>query len=227
MPTKYKLCTFNCLYCHYGWTGVHSGDVSAWLHSFPSTEQVEKALTDWLEANKASVDYVTFSGNGEACLHPDFAGMVDVARRAREKYQPQARLAILSNSTCLDRAGVLAGLRKLDVRIMKLDCGTGETFREMNRPCKGVRFEQIVEHLKGLDDMIIQTLFAEGRADNATDEEVEKWIERLSHTRPKEVQIYSIDRPAADSGLTLVSKEKLSRIAKKAQEATGIAVKVF
>jgi wyosine [tRNA(Phe)-imidazoG37] synthetase (radical SAM superfamily) len=24
LPWAYKLCTFNCLYCHYGWTKIHT-----------------------------------------------------------------------------------------------------------------------------------------------------------------------------------------------------------
>jgi wyosine [tRNA(Phe)-imidazoG37] synthetase (radical SAM superfamily) len=227
LPTSYKLCTFNCLYCHYGWTKVHTVNVSLHLVDFPTVEQVKDSLEDWLKENQTRVNYITFSGNGEPCLHPEFDKMVDVALQARNKYAPQAKLAILSNSTCLDKGNVLAGLRKLDVKIMKLDCGTEETFRKLNRPCKGIRFEKVVENLKKLDDIIIQSVFVEGSVSNTEEGEVEKWIERLNYIKPKEVQIYSIDRPPADSGLTLVTKDKLNRIAKKAEGATGILVKVF
>ena len=227
LPASYKLCTFNCLYCHYGWTKVHTYDAYSHLADFPTVEQVKESLADWLQRNQNPVNYITFSGNGEPCLHPDFDEMVDVALQAKEKYIPQAKLAILSNSTCLDSEKVLAGLKKLDVRIMKLDCGTDDTFQKLNRPCAGVRFENVVENLKKLEDIIVQSVFVEGRVNNTDDGEVDEWIERLKYIKPKEVQIYSIDRPSADSGLTLVIKDKLNQIAKKAQEVTGILVKVF
>jgi wyosine [tRNA(Phe)-imidazoG37] synthetase (radical SAM superfamily) len=227
LPTSYKLCTFNCLYCHYGWTKAHIDDASFLISDLPSVEQVEKALADWLKENPNQINYITFSGNGEPCLHPEFDKMVDVALQARNKYAHLAKLAILSNSTCLDKGNVLVGLRKLDVRIMKLDCGTEKTFRKLNRPCTGVKLESVSENLKKLDDLIIQSVFVEGSVSNTEEREVEKWIERLNYIKPKEVQIYSIDRPPADSGLTLVTKDKLNRIAKKAEGSTGIWVKVF
>lgn len=227
LPTSYKLCTFNCLYCHYGWTKAHTCYASSYSADFPTVEQVKESLEDWLQRDQNPVNYITFSGNGEPCLHPDFDKMVDAALQAKEKYIPQAELAILSNSTCLDSELVVAGLRKLDVRIMKLDCGTDDTFQKLNRPCAGVRFENVVENLKKLDDIIVQSVLVEGRVNNTDDREVDEWIRRLKYIKPKEVQIYSIDRPSADSGLTLVTKDKLSRIAKEAQEVTGILVKVF
>jgi wyosine [tRNA(Phe)-imidazoG37] synthetase (radical SAM superfamily) len=227
LPTEYKLCSFNCLYCHYGWTKVHTMDATSHLSDFPSIQEVKEALESWFENHQIPVDYVTFSGNGEPCLHPDFDLMVDVARKVKEKFAPDAKLAILSNSTYLDNPRVLSGLKKLDVRIMKLDCGTEAIFRKLNRPHSKVRFEKVVENLKKVEDIIIQSLFAEGGTDNTSESEVDEWIGKLKYIKPKEVQIYSIDRPTADSGLTLVSKDKLNKIAKKAQEATGIPVKVF
>jgi len=153
--------------------------------------------------------------------------MVVVAGEAKDQYAPYAKLAILSNSTCLDKDRVLAGLRKLDVRIMKLDCGTEKIFRELNRPSTGVQFEKVVENLKALDDIILQSVFVEGRVSNTGEGEVDKWIEKLTYIKPKEVQIYSIDRPSADEGLALVTKDKLRKIATKTEEACGISVKVF
>jgi wyosine [tRNA(Phe)-imidazoG37] synthetase (radical SAM superfamily) len=227
LPTEYKLCSFNCLYCHYGWTKVHTMDATSHLSDFPSIQQVKEALESWFESHRIPVDYVTFSGNGEPCLHPDFDRMVDIARQVKQEYAPHAQLAILSNSTCLDNPRVLSGLKKLDVRIMKLDCGTEAVFRKLNRPHSQIRFDKVVENLKKVENIIIQSLFAEGGTDNTQASEVDEWIGKLGHIKPKEVQIYSIDRPTADSGLTLVSKDRLSQIAKKAQEVTGIPVKVF
>ena len=226
-PTSYKLCTFNCLYCHYGWTKQHTSDASPYLGNLPSVKQVRESLENWLKGSQDGINYITFSGNGEPSMHPDFHEMVQMALRMRNQYVPGAKLTILSNSTCLENIKVQRALKKLDVRIMKLDCGTEETFREINRPCAGVRLEEVVERLKELDDIIVQTVFVRGRACNAEPAEVEKWIERLSYINPKEVQIYSIDRPSADRELALVTKERLRQIARKAEEGCGVPVKVF
>jgi len=152
---------------------------------------------------------------------------VEVLSKLRKKCVPQAKLAILSNSTCLSRSNVVEGLKKLDVRIMKLDCGPGETFQKVNRPHENIKYEEIVENLKNLGDIIIQSVLVDGEISNIEDEEIEKWIERLDYIKPREVQIYSIDRPSADQHLKLVGKDKLKGIAQKAEKATGISVKVF
>ncbi len=227
MPTTYKLCTFNCLYCHYGWTNIHTGDAMAHLSDFPSVTQVKEALESWLVSNRTPIDYITFSGNGEPSMHPDFDNMVEVALQVKEKHAPYAKLAILSNSTCFDNLKVLSGLSKLDIRIMKLDCGTEKTFLKLNHPCKNVRFESVVENLKKLDHIKIQTIFVEGVVDNTEDEEVKQWIDYLRYIGPDEVQIYTLDRPSAEKGLAKVDKEKLHQIAQRAEKVTGISVKVF
>jgi wyosine [tRNA(Phe)-imidazoG37] synthetase (radical SAM superfamily) len=226
-PTSYKLCSFNCLYCHYGFTNEHTNDASPYRGDLPSVEQVRESLENWLKQNQIHINYITFSGNGEPCMHPQFDRIVEVALETKNRIIPQAKLAILSNSTCLDGERVRSGLRKLDVRIMKLDAGTEKTFREINRPPPGVRFEKVVQNLRELDDIIVQSVFVDGRVSNTEEGEVEAWAERISHIQPKEVQIYSIDRPSADKGLTLVTKDRLNQIAKKAEDACGIRVKVF
>jgi wyosine [tRNA(Phe)-imidazoG37] synthetase (radical SAM superfamily) len=226
LPTTYKLCPFNCIYCQYGWTPVHTDDAVGYVDDLPTTEELEGALESWLKRGQ-KIDYITFSGNGEPCIHPQFGAMVEVASRLRNKYVPQVKLAILSNSTCLGRGDVIEGLRRLDERIMKLDCGSDGTFQKVNRPHKNVKYEEVVENLKNLDEIIIQSVLVNGEISNIESVETEKWIERLNYIKPREVQIYSIDRPSADQNLRLVGKDKLKEIAQKAEKATGISVKVF
>lgn len=226
MPTTYKLCPFNCIYCQYGWTDVHTDNASEYMHDLPMPDKLEEALGSWLKQGK-KIDYITFSGNGEPCLHPQFDKMVEVASKLRDKSVPQVRLAILSNSGCLNRKEVIEGLKPLDQRIMKLDCGSEATFQKINRPHKNIKYQEIVENLKNLDDIIIQSLFVDGEISNISSEEIEAWIERLNYIKPGEVQIYSIDRPSAHKNLRLVGKEKLKEIAQKAEKVTGILVKVF
>ncbi len=226
LPTNYKLCSFNCIYCQYGWTKAHTDDASEYVDDLPTTDELEKALEAWLRKDQ-DIAYITFSGNGEPCLHPQFDRVVNVVTRLRNEYVPQARLAILSNSTCHGRSNVMEGLKQLDERIMKLDCGSEETFRKVNRPHKNVKYEEVIKSLKNLDDIVIQSVLVDGEISNIGNGEIEEWIGRLDYIKPKEVQIYSIDRPSADQALKLVEKEKLEGIAQKAAKVLGIEVKAF
>jgi len=226
LPATYKLCSFNCIYCQYGWTDAHTDDALEYMDDLPTTEELEGALEGWLKRG-LEIDYITFSGNGEPCMHPQFDEMVEIASKLRNRYVPQVRLAILSNSTCLKRSNVIEGLKQLDERIMKLDCGSEETFQKVNRPHRSIKYEEVVESLKDLDDMVIQSILVDGEISNIENKEIEKWIEGLNYIKPREVQIYSIDRPSADQNLKLVGKEKLKEKARKAEKSTGISVKVF
>jgi len=226
MPIDYKLCSFNCVYCHYGFTDTHTIDISESILDIPKPEDVETALEDWLKKDR-NIDYITFSGNGEPTLHPDFDEIVDRVRKVRDKYVSESKLAILSNSASLDLPGVKKGLSKLDMVIMKLDCGTPPMFSKINRPAKKVDYEDVVENLKTLDRIIIQSVFVGGKITNTVPDEVEEWIEKIRYIIPESVQIYSLDRPSASAAFEKVDRYVLSKIAELAQELSGIEVEVF
>ncbi len=226
MPVDYKVCSFNCVYCHYGFTDTHAMDLSKNISHIPKPDEVEKALEVWLKKDK-NINYITFSGNGEPTLHPDFEEMADRVRKIRDKYVPEIKLAVLSNSTGLDLPKVKKGLSKLDMVIMKLDCGTPGMFSKINRPAKKVEYDDMVENLITLDKIIIQSVFVGGRITNTDPGEVEEWIDKIKDINPESVQIYSLDRPSASPDFEKVDGYVLSKIAEQARKISGIEVEVF
>jgi len=226
LPTRYKLCSFNCIYCQYSWTTVCTTDVTDRLGDFPTPDHFRQALETAFHAIK-EVDNITFSGNGEPTLHPQFEQMVDIAKWFRDRYFPKARVGILSNSSMVGIEKVFQGLAKLDFRIMKLDAGDLETFSKTNRPCKGINYGIILKGLQRLDDITLQTMFVDGKTQNISDWQVREWIERVGEIRPASVQIYSLRRPPADASLSEVLGEKLQKIAAQAEDATGVPVEVI
>ena len=225
-PTRYKLCSFNCVYCQYGWTLAHTTKITDSLHDFPTTSYFEQALETALREIK-EVDNITFSGNGEATLHPQFEQLVDIAKQLRNMYFPKAMVGILSNSSTAGVEKVLLGLIKLDFRIMKLDAGDSKTFRKVNQPCKGISYEAILESLKSLKNITIQTMFVEGEIQNIGEQQIRNWIERIDEIRPLNVQIYSLHRPPAEPRLHGVQEKKLQEIAAQAELYTGVPVEVI
>ncbi|MDD5509259.1 MAG: radical SAM protein [Dehalococcoidales bacterium] len=225
-PISYKLCSFNCVYCQYGWTAVHTLDIGDRFQDLPSTDDFAKALENALRQDRP-IDNITFSGNGEATLHPQFAELVDITVALKKNYRPLARLGILSNSSSVASEGVRCALAKLDFRIMKLDAGDIETFSRINRPCRGVDYNAILDGLKSMDNVSLQAMFVDGEIQNVSKREIIKWIERVSEIRPINIQIYSLHRPPAASGLVEVTEEKLKEIADRTETVTGIAVEVI
>ncbi|MCX6013044.1 MAG: radical SAM protein [Chloroflexi bacterium] len=222
----YKLCSLDCIYCQYGWTRVLIKDVSQNCGDFPSLVNFACSLDAALR-KPGEINNITFSGNGEATLHPGFDNLVDIAVDLKQKLKPDAKLGILSNSTTVDNDKVCTALKKLDFRIMKLDAGTLDSFKRVNKPFKTVHFETVVEGLRRLGDIIIQTMFIEGAVQNTGNRELGEWIDKVKYINPVKIQIYSLDRPPADGSLLEVSKEELIEISEKTTKVTGIPVEVF
>lgn len=226
MPAAYKLCSFNCVYCHYGWTKVHTLDATCCLQDLPPLEQVVERIR--LAANSAlDFDYFTFSGNGEPTLYPWFPQLVEEVVRIRNRYRPQAKIALLSNSTGLTLPGVRDSIAHIDFPVFKLDAGTARTWRRINRPAKGLAFADILAHLRSLRDIYMQTLLIDGTPSNTGLAELEAYFEHIAEIQPKEVHLYSIDRPVPAARIALVRPRQLEDIARDGQRKTGVKMKAF
>ncbi|UCF79723.1 MAG: radical SAM protein [Candidatus Eiseniibacteriota bacterium] len=227
LPFNYKLCSLNCVYCQYGWTEECRLRAGRRTRGLPSPEEVSQSLRKCLATLKergVTPPYITFSGNGEPTLHPQFERIVRAVREIRDELAPDALVAVLSNSTTVTSEGVRRALELCDVRIMKVDCGDAETFGSYNRPCRGVTLKDILEGLKKLSRFTVQTLFTDR---NSSDDLVEEWVKVIGELRPSDVQIYSLDRASPCPELEAMSKDRLRQIALRLEEASGIRAAVY
>jgi wyosine [tRNA(Phe)-imidazoG37] synthetase (radical SAM superfamily) len=215
LPFGQKYCTFDCAYCQYGWTERAPRRKDA----FPPVEEVLAAVEKALRAPVIVPAYLTFSGNGEPTTHPEFAAMAEGVRGLRDHLLPTAKLAVLSNSTCVALPSVRAALARLDVRIMKLDAGTEAVFRSYSRPLTSCSLDEIVDGLAHLRDVTLQTLFAAGPGGNADPAHVAAWIEKVVAIAPVAVQLHTLDRDWPSRELTPVSPDALHDIAEALHNA--------
>lgn len=225
LPGDKKACPFNCVYCQYGWTEFHSTGVDGSLR-LPSVEEVKKALGAALISLEEPPAFITFSGNGEPTLHPDFDAMVEGIISVRNLLAPAAQTAILSNSSLVWEKPIQMSLSKLDVKIMKLDCGSPPVFQRYNQPCSGVDLDLITQGLEELEDVTIQALFASGKNGNINPKNIKEWIKRLKRIKPKAIQLYTLDRDYPDQTLEHANNEELFRIKSQVLEA-GLAARVY
>ncbi|MEW5765771.1 MAG: radical SAM protein [Acidobacteriota bacterium] len=231
LPDEIKACSLNCRYCQYSWTGLLTGDGRAVAPFLPTREAVREALRARLlelAAGGTPPDVLTFSGNGEATLHPDFPSIAADVTELRDALAPRCRTAILSNSTTIHRPEIRRALLALDLPILKLDTGREETFRKLNAPAPGVTFAHILDGLRAMEGRaILQSLFVTGSVDNSTEEEVVAWIRAVAAIRPHHVQIYTLDRGTADRGLRPVERTRLLAIGDALQASCGVRAEVF
>jgi wyosine [tRNA(Phe)-imidazoG37] synthetase (radical SAM superfamily) len=180
-----------------------------------------------MQAEGALPDVITFAGNGEPTMHPDFEQIIDDTLALRDALAPQAKVSVLSNATQLHREDVRRALLRIDNNILKLDSAFDDTVRTMNKPCCEYSVEYVVEQLKRFDgQFILQTMFLRGEYngvafDNTTDEQVEAWLHIVKELAPRQVMIYSIARDTPCQTLVRVERDELEQIAKHVR-ALGI-----
>lgn len=229
-PSDGKICSFDCLYCEAGYNAQGPG-----TSGLPARTEVARMLDEKLAAMRAAgqgLDVITFSGNGEPTIHPDFAGIIDDTIALRDKYFPQVKISVLTNSTMLGRPQVVEALRKVDNNILKLDSAIERTVQLLDRPSLSYRLPKVIEQLAQFSGSgIIQTMITRGShdgeaVDNSTDEEIAALIEAYRHINPRSIVIYSIDRRTPEQSLQKVEKAELRAIAARITEATGIEVSV-
>lgn len=230
MPADGKVCSFDCLYCEAGFNAQGPG-----TKGIPPRTEVARLLEEKLAEMRnqnLQLDVITFSGNGEPTLHPDFNGVVDNVLLLRDKYYPEAKVSVLSNATRLQSTGVVEALRKVDNNILKLDSALDETVKIIDRPVSPeYRVADVIEGMKQFDGQcIVQTMMLRGEhngitIDNTTDCEIEALINACKDIAPREVMLYSIDRKTPAEHLVKVQRDELEKIAQRFIDA-GLKVQV-
>ena len=230
LPTHGKICSFDCIYCECGYNSERRGDKR--LHT---RSEVKEALEHRLSAMKEAgegLDVITFAGNGEPTLNPEFEQIISDTIELRNIYYPNVKISVLSNATCLKDDSVYRGLMQVDNNILKLDSVIEKTFKILNAP--NLSTYSVEAHIEGLKrfkgNFILQTMFVRGThngeaLDNTTPQEVEGWLEAVKELNPKSIMIYTIDRDTPEKDLQKISPEEMHEIARKA-EALGYTVSV-
>ena len=229
-PRDGKVCSFDCLYCEAGFNAQGPGTTG-----LPSREEVGRLLEEKLltmKENGDRLDVITFSGNGEPTMHPDFEGIIDDTIGLRDRYFPDVKISVLSNSTRLGSESVCRALRRVDNNLLKLDSALTPTIRLLDRPVNpDFTAEKVIEQIARFGEQcVVQTMILRGShngqpVDNTTDEEVDALIDAYRRIRPRQVMLYSIDRRTPEQALQKVGPEELEQIAERIRRE-GIDVSV-
>lgn len=225
LPTKGKICNFDCIYCECGWNADGRDDTK-----LPSAAEVRSALEAKLAdilLEGTRVDSITFSGDGEPTLNPDFARIIDDTIALRDIYCPQAKVSVLTNATKLLSDTVFGALRKVDAPILKLDAPTDERARMINGALPSFRVDDVVKGMKRFEgDFILQTMFLKSDDfDSLEPQMLAKWMDIVREIRPRLIMAYTIARPTPQSGLSAYSAAQI-REALKPLEDEGFKIQI-
>ena len=222
LPVNSKTCTLNCVYCECGWNPEGNFDAVLGKHE-TIIRELEQRLIEIKEKNEP-LDVLTFAGNGEPTMHPKFLEIVNDTVALRDKYFPDKKIAVLSNSTMLWNPRVKMALKKIDLPVLKLDSAIESTFWVLNNPASGFNFVKHIENLKKFNHShIIQIMFLRGIinniiVDNTSKAEIEALIKLLVELKPKKVMLYSLDRQPPAKKLEKISYDELKLIALRFEE---------
>lgn len=216
LPEDGKVCSFDCIYCECGFNKDRRP-----TKTLPSRHEVFEALESRLKdmkANGPKPDVLTFAGNGEPTMHPEFPEIIDDVRMLRDRYFPEAKISVLSNATQILKPRVFEALKKVDNNILKLDTVNPDYIQEVDRPNGHYNVEAIIDKLKAFEGrVIIQTMFMKGTMNgrdvsNLSDGFVQPWLKAVKDIAPEKVMIYTIDRETPDHDLKKASHEELDHI---------------
>ena len=217
LPKFGKWCSFDCIYCECGWNKDGKKDTT-----LPTKEEVYEALDTRLHALRAEgtpVDTITFSGNGEPTMHPNFAEIIDFTLELRNKLYPDAKVSVLSNASQLGRKEVRDALEKVDNPILKVDSPLQWMVDAINIPNAAYSLEDAVNNIKLFNhNFILQTMFLKGvengvEIDCTEKEHVLAWQNLVRELAPREVMMYTIDRETPAKNLQKVTVEEMEQIA--------------
>ena len=201
LPRQGKVCNFDCIYCECGWNKDGRAD-----QVLPTAAQVRAALEDKLctcMLEGTPIDSITFSGDGEPTLNPEFPRIIDDTLHLRDAYYPDAKVSVLSNATRVHVPAVAAALKRVDNPILKIDAPTDELIARINHPAPGYRLERVLEALRGFQgEFVLQTMFLRSPDfDSASPEVLDGWMDIVRDLRPRKIMVYTIDRPTPEAGL--------------------------
>ena len=214
LPTKGKICNFDCVYCECGWNRDGRGDTLLPTAAKVRADLENKLVELMLEGTP--IDSITFSGDGEPTLNPEFPRIIDDTLFLRDAYYPDAKVSVLSNATRVHVPEIFEALRKVDNPILKIDAPTDDLAARINQPAPGYQLSRVIEALQKFEgNFVLQTMFLKSKDfDSSSPEVLEGWMAIVRQLKPREIMVYTIDRPTPDQGLEAFSVEQMSQLVK-------------
>ena len=214
LPEKGKICNFDCIYCECGWNKDGRDDTV-----IPTAAKVSADLENMLvrlQKQGTKVDSITFSGDGEPTINPAFPQIIDDTLRLRDELAPTAKVSVLSNATRAHLPEVFHALCKVDNPIMKIDAPTNALIEKINKPAPGYDIARVVEALEQFQgNFVLQTCMLRSKEydfDSSRPEVLDGWMDIVRRLRPREIMVYTIDRPTPAQGLEKFTVEEMTAL---------------
>ncbi len=222
-----KLCSFDCPYCNLGPSVQRLNLIKKGELQLPTKAEVLDQFRIKTLEYRGTFDHVILSGNGEPTLHPEFAEIVTDLALIKRELEIKGKFLLLSNGAHFENKNIVTAANLFDERVIKLDAGNDRTLKKVNQPLVRANVNKIYTNMRKLKDVIIQSFFVTGSADNTSNEAIEDWMEVIGIIKPKLVQICTINQTPALSSVLPASEDTLYTIASKLKRRIQIESNVF
>ncbi|UCG44764.1 MAG: radical SAM protein [Candidatus Bathyarchaeota archaeon] len=179
-----KVCSFDCIYCQCGRTTRRIAEREA----FADPKTLKEELSRYPYISQVA-NIATFSGSGEPTLNQRLGQLIEVVRDCTE-----LPVAVLTNSSLMDKQEVRKELAQADIVVAKLDAPNERLFQEIDQPHPDINFHFMLDGMKKFRQEFrktyaLQMMFVEQNKRYA--EEMRAIAEEI---QPNEVQINTPSR---------------------------------
>jgi wyosine [tRNA(Phe)-imidazoG37] synthetase (radical SAM superfamily) len=204
LPTKNKVCNWNCVYCQLGRTVPLSNKRGEYWPREDILAEVREALASH---TAGAIDWVTLVGSGETTLHSGIGWLI----RQIKSLTP-IPVAVITNGSLLHLPEVRQDLLSADAVLSSLDAGNADLYRRINRPWSALTFELLVQGLMAFREdyrgrLWIEVMLMKGINDG--DKELMEIAGVLQNIRPDQVHISLPSRPPAEATVQLPDPDRL------------------
>jgi wyosine [tRNA(Phe)-imidazoG37] synthetase (radical SAM superfamily) len=196
----------------------------------PKVEQIINAIDDALLKIKngtLQIDFLTFAGNGEPTLHPEYPKVVDYLLTTIKNIPLRLGTAIFTNGSQLGKQDILKATARLDQAVVKIDIVDREGFKKLNRPKINIDLDEIAKNASRLPNLRIQTAIMKVNGKIYDEKSLSYYCELLRIASPLEVQLYNIIYPPAEQGIEAVTKDELIEFADRLSRLVNINVVIY
>ncbi|MCJ7524679.1 MAG: radical SAM protein [Candidatus Aminicenantes bacterium] len=190
----YKTCSLDCLYCECGRTTRLTSERQSFFPPQLVMDELKMTLP-----GIPHLDFITFSGSGEPTLNSDLGWFSTEIKKISA-----VPLAVLTNGTLMFREDVRRDLLGVDVVLPSLDAATAGGFSRINQPCPGLDVERIIAGLEIFRSEYPGKIWLEifiVKGINDREEEIAALSQAVRRIAPDKIQLNTLDRPPAYSGI--------------------------
>ncbi len=201
----FKTCSLDCIYCQLG----HGLKTTILRQAFIPAKDVLAEIKKKISSG-VRIDFITFSGSGEPTLNTEIGLLIRELKKITD-----IPVAVLTNSTLLQKDEVRQALLSADLVVPSLDAVTKDVFEKTNHPHPSLKVKDIISGLKKFrrefkGKIWIEVLLIKGINDSPLHLKKLKMV--LEELHPDRVQLNSVVRPPAESFARPLLLDELEKI---------------